>query len=120
MGDDDWKTSQSCSGKKWTGMAANENTGCGKNMESLFSEAGMAYSDIIERFAADHDDWAQTFLNGWEKMTTNGYSREHLGDGPQNSWLGFESWTKGEHSVQRRCIFLPQLGLLQTTLSSTS
>ena len=114
-------------------MAASENTGCGKNMESLFSEAGMAYSDIIERliccfwgyhnlcrFAADHDDWAQTFLNGWEKMTTNGYSREHLGDGPQNSWLGFESWTKGEHSVQRRCIFLPQLGLLQTTLSSTS
>lgn len=30
-------------------MAASENTGCGKNMESLFSEAGMAYSDIIER-----------------------------------------------------------------------
>ena len=30
-------------------MAATENTGCGKNMESLFSEAGMAYSDIIER-----------------------------------------------------------------------
>ena len=72
------------------------------------------------RFAADHDDWAQTFLNGWEKMTTNGYSGEDLNDGPQNSWLGFESWTKGENREHIRFIFLPQLELLQKTLSSTS
>lgn len=81
-------------GAKWTGMVANENVGCGRNMKSLFSSAGMAYSDIIERFAADHDDWAVMFLEGWQKMTTNGYTGEDLQDGPQSSWLAYQSWTK--------------------------
>lgn len=44
------KSSSISPGAKWTGMVANENAGCGKNMKSLFSDAGMAYSEIIERF----------------------------------------------------------------------
>lgn len=58
---------------------------------------------ILSRFAADHDDWAISFLEGWQKMTTNGYSAQDLQDGPQSSWLGYESWTKGP--TLRRKVF---------------
>ena len=60
---------------------------------------------ISSRFAADHDDWAISFLEGWQKMTTNGYSGLDLEDGPQSSWLGYESWTKGA-SLRRKVLWI--------------
>jgi hypothetical protein len=47
------------------------------------------------RFAADHDDWAASFLDGWEKMQTNGYTKQDLREAQQEAWLGYDSWTKG-------------------------
>ena len=67
---------------------------CTKNMNSAFSSSGDSYSKIIDRFADDHDHWAMTFLDGWERMLKNGYGEEELRDGPKNSWLGYKSWTK--------------------------
>ena len=49
-----------------------------------------------DRFAEDHDGWALAFLEGWDKMLTNGYSSGQLMDAPQESWLGYNSWVKGE------------------------
>ena len=42
---------------------------------------------IVEDFADDHDLWARSFLEGWQRFTETGYT--DLKDGPQNSWMGF-------------------------------
>ena len=77
-------------------MVAEENPGCTKNMKAAFSSSGESYSQIIDRFAEDHDGWALQFLEGWDKMVSNGYSSGQLIDAPQESWLGYNSWVKGE------------------------
>ena len=66
---------------------------CGKNMKN--SASGDSYSEIIEKYADDHEFWAKEFLEGWDKMLCNGYTSEQLFDAPQTSWLGYNSWTKG-------------------------
>lgn len=73
-----------------------ERVECGKNLNSAFSSSGDSYSGIIDRFAEEHDHWAMSFLDGWERMLRNGYGEGELLDGPQNSWLGYKSWTKVE------------------------
>jgi hypothetical protein len=77
-------------------MVAKENLDCTKNMKTAFSSSGDSYSQIIDRFAEDHDGWALQFLEGWEKMLSNGYSSGQLMDAPQEAWLGYNSWVKGE------------------------
>ena len=73
-----------------------EDIECAKNMKKEFSSTDKAYSQIIEKFAEDHDGWAVHFLDGWDKMVQNGYSSAQLFDGPQSTWLGYDSWTKGK------------------------
>ena len=73
-----------------------EDIECDKNMKKDFSSTDKAYSQIIEEFAEDHDGWAVHFLDGWDKMVQNGYGSGQLVDGPQSTWLGYDSWTKGE------------------------
>jgi hypothetical protein len=48
---------------------------------------GEASSAIVAAFADNHDLWAETFLEAWVKMQTNGYSSAQLAPGPPNSWL---------------------------------
>ena len=76
-------------------MVGKEFIECGKNMKNLFSASGDSYSEIIEKFADDHEFWAEEFLEGWDKMLRNGYNSGQLSDAPQTSWLGYNSWTKG-------------------------
>ena len=38
-------------------------------------------------FADDHDLWANTFLEAWEKMQKNGYFEEELKNGPDSAGL---------------------------------
>merc|ERR1712013_931694 len=71
-----------------------EDIECDKNMKKNFSSTDRAYSQIIEEFAEDHDGWAVHFLDGWDKMIQNGYGSGQLVDGPQSTWLGYDSWTK--------------------------
>ena len=76
-------------------MIGEEDIQCDKNMKNDFSSNEKAYSQIIEEFAEDHDGWAVHFLDGWDKMIQNGYGSGQLVDGPQSTWLGYDSWTKG-------------------------
>ena len=80
---------------EWTLMNW-EDIECEKNMKKDFSSTDKAYSQIIEEFAEDHDGWAVHFLDGWDKMVQNGYGSGQLVDGPQSTWLGYDSWTKGK------------------------
>ena len=80
--------------QEWA-MISWEDVECDKNMKNDFSSTEKGYSQIIEGFAEDHDDWAIHFLDGWNKMVQNGYSAGQLFDGPQSAWLGYDSWTKG-------------------------
>jgi len=75
-------------------MVGEEFIDCGKNMKNMFSASGDSYSEIIEKYADDHEFWAKEFLEGWDKMLRNGYTSEQLFDAPQTSWLGYNSWTK--------------------------
>jgi hypothetical protein len=59
---------------------------CGPNMERY--ENGEALSEITVAFGEDHDVWNKAFLDGWEKISTNGYGEEQLVAGPESSWLG--------------------------------
>ena len=57
---------------------------CGLN---TYAPEGEASADIVAAFAEDHDLWAETFLEAWAKLQTNGYDPEQLTVGPENSWL---------------------------------
>ena len=82
-----------------------EDIECDKNMKKDFSSTDKAYSQIIEEFAEDHDGWAVHFLDGWDKMVQNGYSSGQLFDGPQSTWLGYDSWTKGNRNKIRSSLY---------------
>ena len=49
---------------------------------------------IVEAFASDNEYFAEKFLEGWQVMMSNGYSKEELVDGPQNAWTGYYSLAK--------------------------
>ena len=75
-----------------TEMQSAELLQCGR---TTYSPEGETTSDIVEAFADDHDVWAETFLESWDKMVTNGYTSQDLTDGPQNSMLGYGTWRRG-------------------------
>ena len=54
---------------------------------NTYAPEGEASADIVAAFAGDHDLWAETFLEAWAKLQTNGYDQEQLTEGPKNSWL---------------------------------
>ena len=68
---------------------------CPKN---LYAPEETPISDIVLRFANNHDIWAETFLDAWHKMQSNGYREDgkFLKDGPKNSWLGYSFLDKGK------------------------
>ena len=61
---------------------------CGKNQ---YAPQGRPLHQIIDEFASDNEIWAENFLEGWQLMTSNGYSNQELIDGPENGWFGFYS-----------------------------
>ena len=50
-------------------------------------EPGKPIYKIVEEFADDHDVWASSFLDAWERLQSTGYN--DLKEAPQNSWLGY-------------------------------
>ena len=86
-----------------TEMQSAELLQCGR---TTYSPEGETTSDIVEAFADDHDVWAETFLESWDKMVTNGYTSQDLTDGPQNSMLGYGTWRRGNTLDILRFLFL--------------
>ena len=64
---------------------------CEKNQ---YAPEGRPLHQIIDEFASDNEIWAENFLEGWQLMTSNGYSDQELIDGPENGWFGFYSLSK--------------------------
>jgi len=46
-------------------------------------------ADIVDKFASDQQYWSVKFLEAWDIMATNGYSK--LNEGPYSGW--FASWS---------------------------
>merc|ERR1719334_877092 len=67
---------------------------CGPN---TYAPEGETTSDIVASFADDHDLWAETFMEAWEKMQKNGYAEEELKNGPDSAGL-----LKYVHSVSEQ------------------
>ena len=55
--------------------------------------------EIIDDLASDNEYFAEVFLEGWQIMTSNGYSLDELEDGPQNGWFGHYSLARQETPV---------------------
>jgi len=53
---------------------------------------GRPMHQIVEEFAHDNDLFIEKFMEGWQKMTSNGYGE--LNEGPQSGWLGHYSLSK--------------------------
>ena len=71
----------------WRYPLTGENSAtCGPNMERY--EDGEALSEITVAFGKDHDVWNQAFMDGWAKISMNGYTEDQLVAGPEYSWLG--------------------------------
>ena len=71
----------------WRYPVTGENSAtCGPNMERY--EDGEALSEITVAFGKDHDVWNQAFMDGWAKISMNGYTEDQLVAGPEYSWLG--------------------------------
>lgn len=58
---------------------------------SMKCEEKAETAHIIDAFASDNERFAETFLEGWQEMISNGYSKGELVDGPQNAWVGYHS-----------------------------
>jgi len=67
---------------------------CGPNN---YAPEGETTSAIVASFADDHDLWARTFLDAWQKMQENGYAEEELKNGPESAGL-----LKYVHSVSEQ------------------
>jgi len=58
---------------------------------NTYAPEGQPMYSIVDELAADNEFFAATFLDGWQQMTSNGYTADELVDGPQNSWIGHYS-----------------------------
>lgn len=90
---------------------------CGRNMERY--EDGEALSEITVAFGEDHDVWNKAFMEGWEKISTNGYTKDQLVAGPEYSWLG-RSYFDGSYSDASFPIVFTNNKKANPTRSSTS
>ena len=59
-----------------------------------YSPKGKPLFQIVDELAADNEVWAEHFLDGWQQMTSNGYTEADLRDGPENGWFGHFSLTQ--------------------------
>ena len=54
-----------------------------------YAPDGTPLHKIVEDLADDHDYFGQMFLEGFEKMITNGYDENDLHDAVENAWFGY-------------------------------
>ena len=59
-----------------------------------YAPDGEPMFKIVDAIASDNELFHEKFLEGWQQMTSNGYSPEDLVDGPDNGWIGHYSLTK--------------------------
>ena len=62
---------------------------CAKNDHKPEGKGGARSFRIVEELADDNEVWAESFMDGWRRFSSNGY--DDLKPGPQESWLGFDS-----------------------------
>ena len=56
-----------------------------------YAPEGKPMYQIVDELASDNEVFAEKFLEGWQQMTSNGYSDRDLVDGPDNGWIGYYS-----------------------------
>ena len=61
---------------------------------NTYAPEGRSMHEIVDELASDNEVFAEKFLEGWQQMTSNGYSAADLVDGPQNGWIGHYSLTE--------------------------
>ena len=54
-----------------------------------YAPDGTPLHKIVEDLADDHDYFGRMFLEGFERMTTNGYDENDLNDAVYNAWFGY-------------------------------
>jgi len=71
---------------------------CGPN---TYAPEGESTTDIVASFADNHDLWARTFLEAWEKVQKNGYSDGELTNGPESAGLLHQVHTVSEQGPMK-------------------
>ena len=56
-----------------------------------YAPEGKPMYQIVDELASDNELFAEKFLEGWQQMTSNGYSDGDLVDRPDNGWIGYYS-----------------------------
>ena len=69
---------------------------CGVNN---YAPEGRALHEIVDDLASDNKRFAEKFFEGWDLMTSNGYSEEELVDGPENGWFGYNSLVEQDINI---------------------
>ena len=54
-----------------------------------YAPDGTPLHKIVEDLADDHDYFGRMFLEGFERMITNGYDENDLHDAVENAWFGY-------------------------------
>ena len=54
-----------------------------------YAPTGRALHQIVEDLADDHDYFGRMFLEGFERMTSNGYGDQDLQDAVEEAWFGY-------------------------------
>merc|ERR1711892_1541771 len=52
---------------------------------------GKPMHQVVDELASDNEYFAEMFLEGWQLMTSNGYTAGQLRDGPHGGWMGHYS-----------------------------
>ena len=87
---DEWKAKLPVNSKTgWFYSPALQFENCSRN--EYAPGGGKKLFEIVEDLASNNEIFAAKFLEGWQQMTSNGYSDEELRDGPENGWLGHYS-----------------------------
>ena len=69
---------------------------CGVNN---YAPEGRALHEIVDNLASDNEHFAEKFFEGWDLMTSNGYSEDELVDGPENGWFGYNSLAEQDVNI---------------------
>jgi len=69
---------------------------CGVND---YAPEGRALHEIVDGLASDNEHFAEKFFEGWDLMTSNGYSEDELVDGPENGWFGYNSLVEQDVNI---------------------
>merc|ERR1711872_586388 len=65
-----------------------------------YAPEGRELHDIIDDLALDNEHFAEKFFEGWDIMTSNGYSEDELVDGPENGWFGYNSLVDQDVNIE--------------------